>query len=111
MRTNQSRVTIGNLVPCLSYWVVVSSVDCVNRISSPPRLLGLYDLAQFKLGISFGDTVTCKTWVVEDFASKLSDVQTSVTRAMEDSSCGIAVPCVANSQFTCGNDPNLINYE
>lgn len=111
LRTNHSRVTIDNLVPCLSYWVVVTSVDCVNRISSSPQLLGLFDLLLFKFSMSFGDTVSCKTWIVEDFARKLSDVQNVVSAAMEDSSCGVSIPCVANSQFTCRNDPNLITYE
>ena len=90
---------------------MVSSLDCVNRVSSSPQLLGLFDLALFQLSISFGKIVSCKTWIVEDFASKLSDIQNSLTTAMEESSCGLPMPCVANSQFTCGNDPNSINYE
>lgn len=36
IQTNQSRVTIDSLGPCLSYWVVVTSVTCTSQISSSP---------------------------------------------------------------------------
>ncbi len=113
IQSNQSIITIDNLSPCLSYWVVVTSVDCINRVSSSPKLLGLFELVQFKFSMSFGDSVSCKTWIIEDYARKLSDVQISVSAALEHSSCGMPIPCFANSHFTCGNDPkaSLINYQ
>ena len=111
VRTNHSTLTIDNLVPCLSYWVVVTSLDCVNHVSSSPQLLGLVDLTLFKFSLSFGNSVSCQSWIVEDLGRKLTSVQNSISVALEGSSCGMPLPCVANSHFTCGNDPSLISYE
>ena len=102
-RTRQPRATIDGLSPCISYWVIVTALDCSNRIKSSPELVGLFQPVQFEFLITISDTDTCRRWVVEDFHRKISDVQDSISTALEnDVSCAMSVPCVANSQFTCG---------
>ena len=102
---------VDNLSPCQQYWVVVSTLNCTHQVSSSPQLIGLFQSVHFEFVISIGDTRTCRRWVVEDFVRKISDVQNSVRSALEDDMfCGMSAPCVANSQFTCGNDPGVVNF-
>ena len=42
-------VTIDGLSPCLSYWVVVTVIDCINRVSSPPELINAQQPVQLGL--------------------------------------------------------------
>lgn len=61
--------------------------------------------------ISLMNPVPCEAWIVEDSARKVSDLQNTINFVLEDSPCGMPVPCMANTQFTCGSDPSLISYE
>ena len=108
-QSNQPRVTLTGLSPCLSYWVVVTAVDCTNRVSSAPRLIGLADPVDFKMIIS-ESTVSCGAWIADNSARKLSDILNKMNDALE-SRCGMSVPCMANSRFTCGNDPSAVTFE
>lgn len=109
-QTNQSRVTIDNLHPCLSYWVIVTAVGCINRVDTSPELIGLFETVDFKLVFTVGDAIHCKTWVVQNIARKISDVENSISSVLNGSRCGMSIPCVANSQFTCGYDAIMINF-
>lgn len=104
-------VRVDSLSPCSEYWVIATAKNCTAEVSSPAQLLSLFQPVHFEFLISIGDTSTCRRWVVEDLAKKISDVQNSVSTALEDDiSCGMSVPCVANSQFTCGSDPKVVNF-
>ncbi len=101
-RSSLSRVTLRGLNPCLSYWVVVRAEDCVNHIRSAPRAIGLFDAVRFGFNINMG-AAPCELWVVSNYARKISDIQGGMNAALEEStSCGMSVPCMASSQFTCG---------
>lgn len=104
-------VTISSLGPCQSYWVVVTAVDCINRINSSPQLIGLYDSVQFKFAISVENAAPCTVWIADNFARKIADIQSTISKELEESECGMSVPCVADNQFTCQDDPQIINYE
>ena len=110
-RSSQSRVAISNLDFCKSYWVVVTAVDCVNHVSSSPELIGLFESLKFKFVMSIDGTESCESWVTQDPLRKISEVERYLSLAMKDSSCATAISCVANSQFICGKDPNVITYE
>lgn len=110
-QTNQSRVTIDALNPCLSYWVVVTAIDCTSRFRSSPIFVELFDPAQFQFEISIQDAAPCRVWVADNFATKISDIQQTINSGLEDSGCGRAASCMANSRFTCDGDSSIINYE
>ena len=86
-------------------------MNCVHRVSSTPQLIGLVSAERFLFVISSTNDAPCETWILNNFARKLSDVENAISSALEDSSCGVSVPCMANSHFTCGNDQNFINFE
>ena len=106
--TNQSRVTINGLSPCLSYWVVVTATGCA-RVDSSPELLGVFDSANFQFAISLEDNTPCTVWIADNFARKISDVQNLISSELETSSCRMSIPCMANSDLTC--EGNEINFE
>ena len=66
---------------------------------------------QFKFKISVGSNGPCKKWIVDSSDRKLSDIENYITAALQDSACKMTVSCVANSQFICKNDPNIVIYE
>ena len=110
-RSSLSQITLTGLNNCLSYWVVVSAVDCVNRVRSAPQVIGLVDVTRLEFIIS-RDNITCENWVAHNYARKISDVEERMKVALERSpSCGLSVPCMADSQFTCGNNQHLIAFE
>ena len=109
--TNESSVSIDNLSPCSSYWVVVVAISCSNRVASAPQLINLFQTMEFKFMISLDDNDPCKTWITENLPTKLSDVERSLTTVPQDSICRLALPCVANGQFVCENDPNTAVYQ
>lgn len=39
---SRSDITLDNLEACMSYWVVVSAVDCNSRTQSAPQLITTY---------------------------------------------------------------------
>ena len=104
-------MTINALDPCLSYWVVVTAIDCTSRLSSAPSLVGVFEPTQFKFVISVEDAAPCRVWVADNFATKISDIQQTINSGLEDSGCGRAASCMANSRFTCDGDSSIINYE
>ena len=109
--TNESNILIENLSPCVSYWVVGTAIYCFNRLSTSPQSIDLLEPKRFNLAVSLENYDTCGSWIINDFTRKISDIQNSILAALRDSSCNIIVSCVADSQFTCGNDPNIANYE
>lgn len=104
LQTSQTRATITNLSPCLSYWAVVTAVDCINRISSLPQLVSAFQPIQFELFITLEESVSCQTWVTDNFFGKISNVRNSVNAALLDSTCGLPLSCLSDSQFVCGSD-------
>ena len=86
-------------------------MDCVSRVSSAPQLMGLVEAERFLFMISATNQAPCEAWILNNLARKLSDVENTISSVLEDSSCGPSVPCMANSHFTCGSDPSLINFE
>ena len=85
-------------------------MDCINRVSSSPQLIAQFEAAQFEFDISVGDS-SCQSWVVENFARKISDVRNSVNGALQESECGVALPCAADSQFVCGTSRDTASFE
>lgn len=41
-RTNQSSITINNLGSCMSYWVVVTAINCTGQMRASPVLINTY---------------------------------------------------------------------
>ena len=39
-------VYLDNLSPCLSYWVVVTAMDCIHQATSPPLWIGVIESVQ-----------------------------------------------------------------
>ncbi len=74
--------------------------------------VGLFEPMQFKFVISFEETTDCEAWIADNLVGKISDVRSSLGSALERTDCeGATLPCVANSQFVCGSNPSIINYE
>ena len=113
LQTGQSTVTIDSLSPCLSYWVVVTAMDstCGTELNSSPQMIGLFESVEFKFAIDIEDASPCKMWIAENSARKLSDIQSSIGTGLRTSSCQLSTPCVANGQFTCEGDPEVITYQ
>ena len=61
--------------------------------------------------ISLEEDDSCRTWIIDRFNRKISDIQDSIINALQDSPCSMSVSCVASSQFTCGTNPRIANYE
>ena len=101
-QANRSNVTIDGLSPCLSYWVVVASeiIGCGSD-SSQPQAINLFRSSSFRFALSVEGSPPCREWIAEDFMGKVADAETALNSALEVSSCGMPVPCMASSQFTC----------
>lgn len=112
-RTNDSRVVLNNLNPCTSYWVVVTAIDCTNRVTGAPQSVGLFQPLLFRLIISIDNSIPCQAWILDNSARKLSDIGLSITTTLRSSPCnsGVSTPCTSNSRFTCGADPSRVIYE
>ena len=100
--------SINNLNACQSYWVEVTVLDCDIQLRSLPRLIGVHQSMTFKVVISIEDSAPCMTWIADNVARKLSDVQSIITSELQD--CGISASCVANDQFACEENQE-ITYE
>ena len=109
-QTDQPNVTIDGLSPCMSYWSVVTAemVGCDNPLSTQPQAIDLFQSSRFEFALASEDTSPCREWIAEDFTGKVADIENALISELA-ASCGMSVPCMANSQFTCqGRD---IYYE
>ena len=96
----------------MSYWVVGTAIFCLNRLSTSPQLIDLLEPLRFNFMISLEQDDSCRTWIIDRFNRKISDIQDSILTALQDSPCSMSVvSCVADSQFTCGTNPSIANYE
>ena len=71
-------------------------------------MIDLFQSSRFKIALTIENSVSCREWISEDSAGKLSDVENSLNSGLE-TACGTSVPCMANSKFSC--DGSEINYE
>jgi hypothetical protein len=71
-------------------------------------VIDLFQLSRFDFELSIEDALPCVEWITEDAVGKVSDVEIALNSELA-SSCGISVPCMANSQFKCAG--NRIIYE
>ena len=95
----------------MSYWVVGTAIYCFDRLSTSPQLVDLLEPLRFNFVISLEQDDSCRTWIKNGFTRKISDIQDSIITALQDSPCSMSVSCVASSQFTCGTNPSIANYE
>ena len=111
MQTAQLSGTIEAFSPCLSYWVLVTAIDnlCSDRLVSRPQAVDLFQPVQFKFFVTLDNDPVCSTWIADNSARKISDVQREI--ASQSSSCGTSASCIANGQFKCEGDPAVITYK
>lgn len=110
-RTNHTTIDINDLHPCILYSLEVTAIDCTHRTDSSPHLIGFFEPLEFTFAISFLDQTSCERWIADNLLRKISDVEESIFGALRKCSQMTTIPCVANSQFTCGIDPSVTNFE
>ena len=110
-QTVESSISISGLSACQSYWVEVTAIDsnCNIQLSSSPELIGLHQLVTFEFVILTEDSASCRAWIADNTARKLSDVRNIITSELQD--CGISASCAANDQYSCEGNPEIITYE
>ena len=85
-------------------------MDCVSHITSSAELIGLFESLKFKFDMSVDDATSCERWINNDATRKISEVEQNLIMATH-TSCEMRISCVANSQFTCGQNPTIVTYE
>lgn len=102
--TSRPRVTIDTLNPCLSYWVVVTAIDCVSRVSSSPQLIGLFESVQsdFEVTVTSSADNMLVTWKSRN-AIVQQQLQSVEVILMSECATGIMPPQTQVFNVTEGN--------
>ena len=91
---------------------MVSAEDggCNAQLSSLPGSIPLYESTKFKVAISIEKGESCSGWIAENSSLKLSDLQDSMNSELQSARCDISMPCMANRQLSCQDDPDIAIY-
>jgi hypothetical protein len=106
VQTTSQSVIIGDVNPCLRYWVLVSAVNCGSRVDSSPKLVDLGEVDEFMFVIVLEERDVCATWILEDGITAY--VHREVTSQLLQ--CQLQVLCTADNVLSCGTNHTDVEY-
>lgn len=111
IRTSGQQITLQNLSPCSTYWVVVTAINCGLRIKSVPRHIELYESTPFNSTFCPGEKFICNDWINVDMTSKVADTENVLNSVLASRCLLSSPPCYRGSRFVCYMDSSMVTFE
>ncbi len=111
MATASGVANFDTLSTCQSYWVTVTSVNCVAHVRSQPYAIGVKDPLVFQATALFNNGQQCTSWINDNLGDKIASTRMTIISVLNGEACQFpSVTCTVDNSLTCGVDQTKVTY-